>query len=66
MPGGSTVIFHYVTVNSLSGIVISPVQGAFIGGHLHSAVVRNFCKACISIRHVLVKQSEVKGLGYHR
>jgi hypothetical protein len=59
VPDDSTVIFHYVTVNSLNGIVISPVQGALVGGHLHSAVVRNFCKACISIRHVLLKQSEV-------
>lgn len=59
VPGGNGMVFHYMSVNNLSGIMVAPVQGAVIGGHLHVAVVRNFCKACISIRHVLVKQSEV-------
>eukprot|EP00118_Oscarella_pearsei_P018340 m.187630 g.187630 ORF g.187630 m.187630 type:complete len:177 (+) comp39366_c0_seq5:1975-2505(+) len=53
------LLFHYVNVDSVNGVVVAPVQATpgQVSGHIHTEIVRNFHKACISIRKVLKGQN---------
>uniref|UniRef100_A0A4W3K514 Protein inturned n=1 Tax=Callorhinchus milii TaxID=7868 RepID=A0A4W3K514_CALMI len=58
--GSENTLFHYISLETIQGIFIAPTHTdvAQLGGSIHSQLIKNFHRCCLSIRSIFQQNSD--------